>query len=86
MPDKQVTLQESISKQQELLITMLSDPLKRAAKSCSKVWGDREKLNHALTEIMHLYATKMLQFTVQLMRGLIGILLVIGSIIIYLIL
>jgi len=53
MPDKQVTLQESIFQQQEVLITMLSDPLKRAAKSCSKVWGDREKLNHALTEIMH---------------------------------
>lgn len=52
MPDKQATLQESISQQREVLITMLSDPLKRVAKSCSKVWGNREKLNHALTEVL----------------------------------
>lgn len=53
MPDQQTSLQESISHQREVLITMLSDPLKRAAKSCVKVWGDREKLNHALTEVLH---------------------------------
>jgi len=53
MSEKQATLQESISHQREVLITMLSDPLKRAAKSCASVWGDREALNHALTEILH---------------------------------
>jgi len=50
--DNQATLQESISKQREVLITMLSDPLKRVAASCSKVWGNREKLNHALSEVL----------------------------------
>jgi len=53
MSDKQATLQESISLQREVLITMLSDPLKRVATSCSKVWGGREKLNHALTEVLN---------------------------------
>jgi len=53
MPDKQATLQESISDQREILITMLSDPLKRVAMSCSKVWGDRERLNHALAEVLN---------------------------------
>ena len=53
MADNQATLQESISQQREVLITMLSDPLKRVATSCSKVWGGREKLNHALTEVLN---------------------------------
>jgi len=53
MAQKQATLQESISHQREVLITMLSDPLKRAARSCVAVWGDREALNHALAEILH---------------------------------
>ena len=53
MSDKQTSLQESVSHQREVLITMLADPMKRAAKACAKVWGDREKLNHALTEILH---------------------------------
>lgn len=53
MLDKQTSLQESISHQREVLITMLADPMKRAAISCAQVWGDREKLNHALTEILH---------------------------------
>ena len=53
MSDKQTSLQESVSHQRDLLITMLADPMKRAAKSCAKDWGDREKLNHALTEILH---------------------------------
>lgn len=46
------TLQQSISRQRGLLTQMLSDPLKRAALACSKVWGDREQLNHALAEIL----------------------------------
>ncbi len=53
MPDMQTSLQKSVSHQREVLNTMLADPMKRAAKSCAKVWGDREKLNHALTEILH---------------------------------
>jgi len=53
MSDKQSSLQESVSHQREVLVTLLVDPMKRAAKSCAKVWGDREKLNHALTEILH---------------------------------
>jgi hypothetical protein len=53
MQNKQKTLQESVQHQREVLVTMLSDPLKRAAKSCSKVWNDREKLNHVLTEVLH---------------------------------
>jgi len=53
MSDKQSSLQESVSHQREVLVTMLVDPMRRAAKSCAKVWGDREKLNHALTEILH---------------------------------
>lgn len=52
MPDKQATLQESISHQREVLIAILSDPLKTGARSCSKVWGDREKLNHVLAEVL----------------------------------
>ena len=53
MSDKQSSLQESVSHQREVLVTLLVDPMKRAAKSCARVWGDREKLNHALTEILH---------------------------------
>lgn len=53
MSQVQTSLQESISQQRDVLATMLSDPLKRAASSCCKVWGDREKLNHALAEVLH---------------------------------
>jgi len=53
MTKEQKTLQESVDQQREMLVTMLTDPLKRAAKSCRDVWGDREKLNHALTEVLH---------------------------------
>jgi len=53
MSDKRASLKESISKQREVLVTMLTDPLKRVAVSCSKVWADREKLNQALTEVLH---------------------------------
>ena len=53
MSDKQTSLQKSVSHQREVLMTLLADPMKRAAKSCAKVLGDREKLNHALEEILH---------------------------------
>lgn len=52
MNSNQPTLQQSISRQRGLLTQMLSDPLKRAALSCSKVWGDREKVNHVLAEVL----------------------------------
>ena len=48
----QSTLQQSIARQRELLTQMLSDPLKRAAQACSKVWGDRKQLDHELTEVL----------------------------------
>ena len=53
MSDRQSSLQQSVSHQREVLVTLLVDPMKRAATSCARVWGDREKLNHALTEILH---------------------------------
>lgn len=45
-------MQEGIAKQRDMLIGMLSDPLKRAAQNCSKVWGDREKVDDALIQIL----------------------------------
>ncbi len=48
----QQVLQESIAQQRALLVGMLSDPLGRAAKSCSKVWGDREAMDLALAQIL----------------------------------
>ena len=53
MSENKATLQESISHQREVLIAMLVDPLKRAARSCAGVWGDRDALNHALAEVLH---------------------------------
>ena len=53
MSDKQSSLQESVAHQREVLVTLLVDPMKRATESCAKVWGDREQLNHVLTEILH---------------------------------
>jgi len=46
------TLQESISRQREILTKMLSDPLKRAALACARHWGDRQKLDDVLNEIL----------------------------------
>jgi len=48
----QTTLKESISLQREALIKILSVPLKQAAISCAKSWGDRQKLNTVLEEIL----------------------------------
>ncbi|MDH5600895.1 MAG: PDC sensor domain-containing protein [Gammaproteobacteria bacterium] len=53
MSVKQSSLQQSVAHQREVLITMLADPMKRAAKACVKAWDDREKLNHAIGEILH---------------------------------
>lgn len=52
MSDNQNSLQKSIERQRELLTRMLSDPLKRAAVSCAKVWPDRAQLDQTLIEIL----------------------------------
>ena len=41
MSDKQFSLQESVSHQREVLVTLLVDPINKAKNSCAKVWGDR---------------------------------------------
>lgn len=46
------SLQESISRQRELLTQMLSDPLKRAALASAKKWGDRKEIDAVLVEIL----------------------------------
>ena len=53
MSESHMSLQESVSQQRDVLITMLADPMKRAANASIKVWGDRDKLNHALAEVLH---------------------------------
>jgi len=52
MNESQTTLQQSITRQRDLLTRMLTDPLKRAALSCAKVWQDREGLDQALIEVL----------------------------------
>jgi hypothetical protein len=52
MPDSSSTLQESIARQREVLKTLLRDPLAQAARACSLVWGDRERLNEALSQTL----------------------------------
>lgn len=48
MSQKDDALQESIAKQREMLSGMLSEPLRKLAKACSQVWGDRQKLDEVL--------------------------------------
>jgi hypothetical protein len=50
MPPTSDTLADSISKQREALKTLLREPLAQAAQACSQVWGDRQRLNEALTQ------------------------------------
>jgi len=45
-------LQESIKRQRASLFNMLVDPMTRAATACSKVWGDRERLDRTLTDAL----------------------------------
>lgn len=52
MHDPKPSLQQSIARQRELLTQMLSDPLSRAARACSKVWGNREQMNQALVDVL----------------------------------
>lgn len=43
------TLQESIARQREELVSILKEPLHEIARACSEVWGDRQKLDETLT-------------------------------------
>ena len=46
------TLADSISRQREILKTMLREPLAHAAQACSQVWGNRLALNAILGETL----------------------------------
>lgn len=46
------TLAESINRQREALKTLLSDTLALAASACGKAWGDRQRLNAALSRAL----------------------------------
>ena len=50
MTQPKATLQESIARQREALSGILRSPLHDIAEACSKVWGDRQKLNEVLTQ------------------------------------
>lgn len=52
MNEHQTALQQSIARQRDMLSSMLSDPLKRAAQACSKVWGDRQAMDEKLTQVL----------------------------------
>ena len=46
------TLADSISRQREMLKTLLREPLAHAAQACSQVWGDRQALNAILSQTL----------------------------------
>jgi hypothetical protein len=46
------TLQESIARQRDVLVSILKSPLSNTAKACSQVWGDREKLDETLMQLL----------------------------------
>ncbi len=46
------TLQESVARQRKALMGLLRDPLRRLAEECRKVWGDRERMNAALSRTL----------------------------------
>ncbi len=45
-------LKQSIKRQRDSLYNMLLDPLSRGARSCAKVWGDRQAIDAKLEKIM----------------------------------
>lgn len=49
----QETLQTSIAQQREALIAVLQEPLQRLAAACSRVWGERAKLDSVLSAALH---------------------------------
>ncbi|OGU24013.1 MAG: hypothetical protein A2580_10525 [Hydrogenophilales bacterium RIFOXYD1_FULL_62_11] len=52
MPPPSDTLADSISRQREMLKTLLREPLAQAAQACSLVWGDRQALNAILGQTL----------------------------------
>jgi hypothetical protein len=52
MPLRLHTMQESIARQREALKDMLREPLAQAAQTCSRAWGDRQKLNATLADAL----------------------------------
>lgn len=46
------SLQQSIDRQRTSLFNMLVDPLSRAANSCAGCWGDRDRINRILSDIL----------------------------------
>lgn len=46
------TLQESIARQRDVLVSILKSPLNNTAKACSQVWGDRQKLDETLMQLL----------------------------------
>lgn len=71
------SLQESIVQQREMLTELLHEPLHQLADACSRVWGDRAKMEAVLNEAFpsvpyckFLYAldTKAIQITSNISR------------------
>lgn len=52
MTQPKATLQESISQQREALTGLLKEPLHNVAEECSRVWGDRQQLDEALSRVL----------------------------------
>lgn len=46
------TLADSIARQRQALKDLLREPLAKAARACSEVWGDRQKLDAVLTDAL----------------------------------
>jgi len=52
MTQPKATLQESIAQQREALTGLLKEPLHNVAETCSRVWGDRQQLDEALSRVL----------------------------------
>ncbi len=52
MTQPKATLQESIAKQRDALTGLLKEPLHGVAEACSRVWGDRQQLDEALSRVL----------------------------------
>ncbi len=50
MKEPSQTLQQSIIRQREVLADSLKEPLRNVAEACSKVWGDRQKVDEVLSQ------------------------------------
>mgnify|MGYP001821783640 FL=1 len=52
MTQPKATLQESIAQQRQALTGLLKKPLHDVAEACSRVWGDRQKLDEVLSRLL----------------------------------